>query len=155
MDALYPDELQINQQGHLSDQQKRRLALKMYIWLGIAGFDILFIVAIIFWQIYVRFFLPAYILWCCFLIGASFLCAKNARPFLFDIKRDKVKTVSGQINKKKTMLGARAYAPYYTVQVGYKTFSISSSLYRSLEQDRVYRFYYAPNSGVLMNVEHY
>ncbi len=151
MNGLYSDdEFYINQQGHLSDRQKMQLTLRMYIWYGIAGFDILFMVVLIFIQILNKFIPPGYIFWYCLLIVAAFLGIRNTRPFLDDIQGDKIKTVSGKAYKKITSFSRSGY---YTVRIEEQTFTVSFSLYRSLEQGRSYRFYYAPNSRILLRID--
>jgi len=156
INALYTDDLTINRDGRLSETQKESLRPSVVFWLALAAMDILFLILLGYFQLRYRIMNLGYIWMSALSIIAARYCILSAAPYHEDIKNDQVKTASGQVFKRSSLVSAMGRGKYIgqcTVRVSDRVFTISPYFYDYVVNEGYYRFYFTPKSKRVVNIE--
>ena len=160
--VFHPDEVEINETGHLSEPQKRWLALEAASWLGVAGLGMSLLAAM--WAFYFQHPSGSLLLigltWGVVLALSAIACIQNSRSILDERRDDQVKTISGMLLKHFSYfsVGAKKISirqestPTCSIEIHNQLFSVSPSTYEAIVEGRSYRLFYLPKHRTLVNV---
>ena len=152
--ALNSGDLEVNRKGYLSPIQKRKPIVIIILWMGVAVFEIVVLVALLLYELSLHQNPFVSLITFAILTFCSMLSMLHSKPYWRDITHNKTKMVSGKLFKKySSMSYGRSNICYCTVRVGGLVFGVSPSLYDVVVEQKRYRIYYLPDSKLMINIE--
>lgn len=150
------EDLETNRSGHLSERQKRRLSVGLYLWLGLATLDVILVILALYFQFFTQANVAIIVFGVPLLSWLTLMCLREAKPYWEDIKNDRPRSVAGQMNKhfsttRGNMKGARI--AYCSIRVGGEVFSVSPMVYDRVFDGTFYRVYFVSQTRKVVCIE--
>lgn len=151
-----PDDLAINRSGQLSDRQKRKLSFHLALWLGLAILYFIVMIALISVFVAARSNILLGLGVIAFLLILISSSLEEAKPFLYDLRTEAVKFVTGQLYKGFGVAPGSHRGSRIThchLRVHDQVFLISPAIYERVHEGNAYRIYYVENTRRIVNIE--
>lgn len=155
-----PDDLSFNQNGEMSPRQLRDIRRFARFWFFCLGIYLTLMLAMCVLAIWAgllahqidRFF-SLTVFWA-LILGLFGSCSYSfARPYLLDLRENRVELVEGELHKHYLLIPYnRIKMSYFVIEIRQQTFSIPRGASDEIMDHRVYRLFYLPHSRKIVNL---
>jgi hypothetical protein len=148
------EDLEANQNGLLSEFQRKRIRLTQGLWFGFMGLSIALFSFVVLTQMQIRI---ANNLWRSVILGiliAAFAAFswRKFRLLAGDIQDGSVRYVEGDL-RKRSLQNPSFKSTDYFLTINSVRFSVRSKIYNAFKNGDPYAIYYAPHSKTILSAE--